>query len=96
MAEYARSIVRHFDIEPLFGDVEDLVDKKPNRAAVFREHENRLGAFFFDPHLRVEAKERHQRVAVLHNVSPIGVLDVAAIDLLNPADERKRHRFWPI
>jgi hypothetical protein len=29
MAEYARSIVRHFDIEPLFGDVEDLVDKKP-------------------------------------------------------------------
>src|SRR6516165_5042538 len=88
IAEYAGSITRYFDIELFFGDVDDLVDEETDRSAVFREHENRLSGF--------EAEERHQLVAVFHNVSAIGHLDVSAIDLLDPAHERKRYCFRPV
>src|SRR5215471_3666871 len=96
VTKYASSIGGNFEIEPFLGDVDDLIDEETNRAALFREHKNKLGSFPLDPHLHVEAKERHQRVAVFRNVSSIGDLDISAVDLLDPAHKRQRHCFWPV
>ena len=44
------------------------------------------------PGLRVDAQQRHELIAILHQMTAVGDLDLSAIDLLEPGDQRQRHR----
>ena len=92
-AEHARSVARHFDVEPVLDDVDDFVDHNAHGTAGVREHQDRLRAVAFEPGLAVNAHQRHQLAAILHKPPAIRDFDLAAIDLLQPRDQRKRHRF---
>ena len=43
-------------------------------------------------HLVVDADQRHELAAILHQLAAVGELDLLAVDLLEPGDERQRHR----
>src|SRR5260363_471698 len=69
----------------------DLVDDEAHRASLVGEHQDRLRARGLHRdafHLH----QRHQLIAVLHHVAAIGDLDLVGRDLLQPRDERQRHR----
>ena len=90
IAEQARTIARHFDVKPVFDDVDDLVDQRPIERP--RSENTRIGcAPSFRAGFAVDAQQRHQLIAILHQMAAVGDFDPAAIDLLEPGDERQRH-----
>jgi hypothetical protein len=48
IAEDARTLARHLDVEPLLDDVDDLVDDEAHGAAMIGEHQDRLRAVLLD------------------------------------------------
>ncbi len=92
VAEHAGAFARHFDVEPILDDIDDLIDHEAHGAAAIGEHQDRLRAIPLEVGLRVDAQKRHELIAVLHQVSAVGNLDLAAIDFLEPGDQRQRHR----
>ena len=91
IAEDAGALARHLDVEPLLDDVDDLVDDETHGAAVIGEHQDRLGAVLLDGGLRIDAQQRHELIAILHEITAVGNFDAPAIDLLQPRDERKQN-----
>ena len=57
---------------------------RPMRAAMVGEHQDRLRALLLDAGLRVDAQQRHELVAILHEMAAVGDFDPAAIDLFKP------------
>ena len=77
----------------LLDDVDDFVDDEAHGAAAVGEHQDRLRAVFLELGLVVDAQQRHQLIAVLHEMPAVGAFDLAAIDFLEARDQRQRHRF---
>ena len=51
------------------------------------KHQDRLGALFSQAGPAVDAKERHQLIAILHKIAAVGYFDAAAIDFLKASDQ---------
>src|SRR6266568_7134740 len=68
-AERAGSLARHFDVQPVLDDVDDLVDCESHRAAAIREHQERLRTLGAQGELVLEPHQGHQLSAILHQVA---------------------------
>ena len=91
-AEDARHVAADLDVEPVLDDVDDLVDHEAHRASGIGEHQQRLRAFGAHAHVVADADQRHELAAVLHQMAAVGELDLLAVDLFEPRDQRQRHR----
>ena len=87
IADKARTLARDLDVEPLLDDVDDLVDDEAHAPAAIGKHQNRHGAILLEL-AAVDADERHELIAILHEIAAVGDLDTAAIDLLKAGDQR--------
>ena len=56
------------------------------------EHQDRLDAVLLDANLGIDTHKRHELIAILHQMVPVGSFDPAAIDLLQSRDQRKQNR----
>jgi hypothetical protein len=74
-------------VQLFLDDIDDFVDGEPHPAVAVREHQQRLPALGPDVAFVVEAYQRHELAAILHEVSSRGVLDPRAVDFLEPRDE---------
>src|ERR1700722_15689125 len=92
IADKARTFARDLDVEPLLDDVDDLVDDEAHAPAAIEKPKNRHGAVLLEL-ATVDADERHELIAILHKILAVGGLDVPAVDLLEPGNERHQHRF---
>src|SRR5215211_1602904 len=87
-ADDAGNLACNLDVELLLDDVDDLVDHQTHRTSSIREHQQRLGAFGANTDVAIDAHERHELAAVLDEMTPVGELDLLAIDLLEAGDQR--------
>ena len=91
IADKARTFARDLDVEPLLDDVDDLVDDEAHAPAAIGKHQNRHGAILLEL-AAVDADERHELIAILHQILAVGGFDAPAVDLLEPGNERQQHR----
>ncbi len=91
-AENAGLLARDLDVERVLDDVDDLVDHERHAAHAVGEDEQRLRAVVLDLDAVVDADQRHQLAAILQQVAAVRELDLLGLDLLEPRDERERHR----
>src|ERR1700722_14518032 len=91
IADKARTFARDLYVEPLLDDVDDLVDDEAHAPAAIGKHQNRHGAILLEL-AAVDADERHELIAILHQILAVGGFDAPAVDLLEPGNERQQHR----
>jgi hypothetical protein len=74
-ADHARRLGFQLDVEPLFDDVHDLVDRQAHGRPVLGKHQHGLNAILARLPFRLHVDERHQGTTILHDVLAVAVLD---------------------
>src|SRR3954467_695687 len=91
-AKNAGTLAGQLHIEPLFDDVDDLVDHQSHGAALVRENQQRLRAVTFDLDVVAGRNEGHELAAILDERPPTRHFDPLDVNLFQSRDEREEHR----